>query len=139
MNNSFNHQLINGITKQVAARVEHAVEQKIQKMFQGKESNQSVGNTKYSHNFTVREDKGEIKFHIESGKIEGTFEDRVSGYSYTNKNGTRVNVRPHTRTYENQFPFIDKAGNYIVSDTVPDHILEELVKEAVTDAFTSSN
>ena len=138
MNEATNHLIINRITKQLAADVEKSVEKKIESMFRSKQSSQSIANTKYSHRFTVRQDKGEIKFHIEAGKIEGTFEDRVAGYSYTNKNGTRVNVRPHTRTYENQFPFVDKSGNYIVSDTVPDHILQELVQEAVADAFTKT-
>lgn len=137
MNNSRNHQIINGITKQIAAKVEQSVEKKIQAIFREKESDQSIANTKYSHQFIVREDAGQIQFHVESGKIEGSFTDRISGYSYNNQNGTKVHVKPHTRTYENQFPFQDKAGNYVVSETVPDHILEELIQEAVTDAFTS--
>jgi len=133
-----NHQIINGITKQIAAKVEQSVEKKIQAIFREKETDQSIANTKYSHQFTVRQDAGQIEFHVESGKIEGNFTDQIAGYSYKNKNGTKVNVRPHTRTYENQFPFVDKADNYVVSDTVPDHILEELIQEAVADAFTSN-
>ena len=80
MNEATNHLIINRITKQLAADVEKSVEQKIESMFRSKQSSQSIANTKYSHRFTVRQDKGEIKFHIEAGKIERSafFSYRIS-------------------------------------------------------------
>ena len=130
-------QIATGIAKELCQKVERIAEKKIQSILMERGSQQIIADTLYSHSFVSQGNNSSVKFHAESGRVEGDFVDNVSGYSYI-RNGTQVSVSPHTRVYKNQFPFMDKSGKFVVSDRVPDYILKEILADSVEEAFRST-
>ena len=132
-----NSQIVEGIAKELCKKVEPIVEKKIQSIFIERGSQQRIIDTKYSHSFVAQGNNSNVRFHADSGRVEGTFIEEVKGYSYI-RNGKQITVNSHRRVYENQFPFEDRRGEFIVSDRVPDYILKEILEDSVKEAFRST-
>ena len=135
--NSFSQQLLRSVTKDLSRDAEKIAKTKINEKLNQGNSNQSI-ELDIQHTFRISNGKANITFKTSYEKIKGEQRDRVRAYSYTNKNGKKVNVKGHNRVNKDNHRFQTEDGEFTTSKELPDEVLNEIFTEAVQEALSGA-
>ena len=128
--------ILRSITKDVSRKAEQIAKEKLNEKL-SKDSSQSI-ELDIQHSFQISGDSATISFNTSYEKIKGEQRERVRGYSYNNKNGKTVNVKPHNRVNKDTRKFQTEDGDFFTSDEVPEELFLEIFTEAVQEALADA-
>ena len=133
----FSQQALRSITKDLSRSAEKIAKTKINERLNQGSSNQSI-ELDIQHTFRISNGKANITFKTSYEKIKGEQRDRVRAYSYTNKNGKKVNVKGHNRVNKDNHRFQTEDGKFTTSKELPDDVITEIFNEAVQEAVSGA-
>ena len=133
----FSQQLLRNITKDLSRDAEKIAKAKINERLSQGTSKQSI-DLDIQHTFRISNGSADITFKTSYEKIKGEQRDRVRAYSYTNKNGKKVNVKGHNRVNKDNHRFQTEDGGFTTNNELPDEVINEIFTEAVQEAVSGA-